>query len=284
MTGPTHAVIAVSCGMMVGCSTPSLVLLTIGAVLPDLDHPRSVIGRVFFPFSIPLHRRFGHRGPVHSFWFWWLLAMLGTFWHPFFLIGTGGLLHVFTDCYTVSGVRAMAPWSNKVFVMFQRSWRLKSGSNAEFALLAVFGAIAWLGFQVGEMGGTSAMLGYLTSSPKIMEDEFRRRGLEKCYVEGQLRWNNGKIEKGRWLIIGSEGSGLALQGDNRLIHLPQHGYFMRAKLTPTGEYWEQIQLHGWSMTKSNCYFLDKGRWHVANSGDAVFGQIIGNDISLGEIK
>ena len=280
MTVATHIVFAVSCGMMAGCSNLSLALLASGAVLPDLDHPRSVIGRVFFPFSIPLHRRFGHRGPVHSFWFWWLLAMLGTFWHPFLLIGTGGLLHVFIDCYTVSGVRAMAPWSNKVFVMFQRSWRLKAGSNAEFALLAVFGAVAWLGFQVGEMGGTSAMLGYLTGSPKIMEEEFRQRGLEKCYVEGKLRWSSGKIEEGRWLIIGSEGSGLALQGDDRLIHLPQQGYFLRARLKPTGEHWEQVRLHGWGKAEQSCYFTDKGKWHSANSGEVVWGQVIGSNLSI----
>jgi membrane-bound metal-dependent hydrolase YbcI (DUF457 family) len=280
MTGPTHIVMAIGCGMMAGCSVPSLALLASGAVLPDLDHPRSVIGRVFFPFSIPLHRRFGHRGPVHSFWFWGMLAALGHWWNPLLLIGVGGLLHVVADCYTVSGVRAMAPWSNKVFVLFQRSWRLKAGSNAEFALLALFGGIAWLGFQVGEMGGVSAMLGHLTGSPKIMEEEFRRRGLEKCYVEGQLRWSSGKIEEGRWLIVGSEGSGLALQGDDRIIHLPQQGYFMRARLRPTGEHWEQVRLHGWGKTEHSCYFMDKARWHFAAPGDAVWGYILGNSISI----
>lgn len=47
-----------------------------------------------------------------------------------------------------------------------------------------------------------------------MLEEYRNKGLTKCRVKGKLRWANGKIEQGEWLIIGSEGTnGLALQGN-----------------------------------------------------------------------
>lgn len=198
-----------------------------------------------------------------------------------FFIGVGALLHVVADCATVSGVRAMSPWTNKLFVFFKRSWRLKTGSGAEFSVLLIFGALAWAGSQVGSMGGLSAMLGYLTGSPQIMLEEYKLKGLQKCFVEGTLRWNNGKIEKGRWLIIGTEGeSGLALQaeGSDRIIHLPGHGRFIRARLQPTEERWEAVKLKGWGVTEQPCYFMDNGKWYAARAGDTVWGQLLGEGI------
>lgn len=90
------------------------------------------------------------------------------------------------------------------------------------------------------------MLGHLTGSPRIMLEKYRLKGLQKCFVEGKLRWNNGKIEEGRWLIIGTEGSGLALQEDKegKVIRVPDQGYFIRARLKPTEERWEAVKLKG----------------------------------------
>ncbi len=281
MTGATHIAIAVSCGIMAGFSQIGIALVAGGSLLPDLDHPRSTIGRIFFPLSIPLSAWLGHRGPFHSFWLWGLVAAAGLIWKPFFFIGLGALLHVVADCATVSGVRAMSPWTNKLFVFFKRSWRLKTGSGAEFSVLLVFGALAWAGGQVGSMGGISAMLGHLTGSPQIMLEEYKLKGLQKCFVEGKLRWNNGKIEQGRWLIIGSEGkSGLALQreGEGKIIHLPKQGYFIRARLKPTEERWEAVKLKGWGETEGPCYFMDNGKWYAAQAGDTVWGQIVGEGI------
>lgn len=112
------------------------------------------------------------------------------------------------------------------------------------------------------------------------------KGLQKCFVEGTLRWNNGKIEQGRWLIIGSEGkSGLALQaeGGNKLIHLPGQGRFIRARLKPTEERWEAVKLKGWGVTENPCYFMDNGKWYAAQAGDTVWGQLLGDKITISYI-
>lgn len=282
MTGATHIAIAVSCGIMVGFPRTGILLMAGGSLLPDLDHPRSTIGRILFPISLPLSEWLGHRGPFHSFWLWGLVVAAGLIWQSFFFIGLGGLLHVFADCATVSGVRAMSPWSNKLFVFFKRSWRMKTGSGAELSVLLIFGALAWAGSQVDSMGGLSAMLGHLTGSPKIMLEEYRLKGLQKSFVEGKLRWNNGKIEQGRWLIIGSEGNGLALQREQggKIIRVPDQGYFIRARLKPTEERWEAVKLKGFGVTERPCYFMDNGKWYAARAGDTVWGQLIGNNITI----
>jgi inner membrane protein len=46
----------------------------LGATLPDIDHPRSPIGRLFLPLSRYLNSRHGHRTLTHS------LLGLGVFW------------------------------------------------------------------------------------------------------------------------------------------------------------------------------------------------------------
>jgi len=281
MTGVTHIAIACSMGIAAGCGKPDLLLLAGGALLPDIDHSRSIIGRIFFPISIPLHKYFGHRGPIHSFWLWSIPCIIGIWWPPALMIGAGAQMHIFADCATLSGVRAFAPWSTKLFVCFRRDWRIRSGGPAELIVLMFFGSIAWAGGYMGAMGGIGAVLGHLTGAPKIMVEEYRAKGLQECFVEGKLRWNNGSIEEGRWLIIGSEGKGLAIQGDNKLFHIPGDAYFQKARLKPTPDRrWELIRLRGWARTETDCYFLDGHKWHFAPAGEVVWGSILGHNLTL----
>ncbi|MBV9748546.1 MAG: metal-dependent hydrolase, partial [Acetobacteraceae bacterium] len=51
----------------------ALALAAGGGLLPDLDHPRSWVGRRLRVLSRPLAAAFGHRGATHS-----LLAVLGA--------------------------------------------------------------------------------------------------------------------------------------------------------------------------------------------------------------
>ncbi len=69
-----------------------------------------------------------------------------------------------------------------------------------------------------------------------MIEEYQSRGLQKCHVKGKFRWASGALEEGTWLIIGTEGeSGLALQGKDKIIHIPKDGEFLKARLKPDPE-------------------------------------------------
>jgi len=280
MTGATHVAIAVSCGIAAGVPTPYLALLAGGALFPDMDTSRSTIGRIFFPISMPLSKWLGHRGPFHSFWLWGLVSILGMIWNPLRFVGIGAILHVLADCYTVSGVRAMAPWSSRLFVIFRRSWRIKTGSNSELFILLIAGTLAWAGHSVGQMGGISAMIGHIIGSPKIMKEEYLQKGLTKCYVKGKFRWLNGKTEKVHWLIIGMEGAGMAFQGKDRIIRTPKEGKFLRAHLEQTEDTWESARLLGLYRSESDCYFLADNLWHKASKGDIIFSYVIGDDLII----
>ncbi|MGP1944795.1 MAG: metal-dependent hydrolase [Arsenophonus sp. ET-KM2-MAG3] len=47
-----------------------------GALLPDIDHPQSCLGRLFRFISIPVCRLCGHRGFTHSLFAWLLITLL----------------------------------------------------------------------------------------------------------------------------------------------------------------------------------------------------------------
>ncbi|MCL6560263.1 MAG: metal-dependent hydrolase [Firmicutes bacterium] len=86
------------------------------AVLPDVDHPGSMAGRIFRPLSVYLEERWGHRdSPTHTAVFVLLAALPAA--AAWVLVGfppapglaalLGGASHLVMDSFTRSGVR---PW------------------------------------------------------------------------------------------------------------------------------------------------------------------------------
>lgn len=256
-------------------------LLIGGSLLPDLDHRQSFLGRIFFFLSWPLHKYFGHRGVIHGLPLWGLVALLGFFYRPLGLIGAGALSHIILDCVNVSGVKLFAPFSERIAVIFKRDWRVSTGSKNELIIMICLIVLTYGGTRLSAVGGITAMVGHLTGSPKIMLEEYQRKGLTKCTVKGKLRWKNGRIEQGEWLIIGTEGTtGLALQGEGRIIHLPADGHFLSARLQQGESQWEAVTVRGWTRTENSVYFLAGKRWKQAVAGDVVWGQILGEKIRL----
>jgi len=278
MTGPTHVAIAISCGMLAGAQGLSIALLAAGALLPDLDTHKSIIGRIFLPISIPLGRWLGHRGAFHAFWLWGLVMLAGIIYRPMAMIGAGALLHVASDCWTVSGVRAMTPFSSKLFILFQRSWRFKTGGNAELGILLIAGTLAWTGYKIGTLGGLSATLGYFLKAPKIMAEEYRRKGLEMCSIEGKFRYSSGRTIEGEWLIIGMVRGKVSFLIDEKIITDGNQGELLRARLICSEKQWESVKLNGWGVSRKEAFFLSDNKWFRAKPGDYVFGQVIGEEI------
>jgi inner membrane protein len=280
MTGPTHVATAVSVAMMCGASGLQVAFIAAGALVPDLDHPMSIIGRIFLPVSIPLNRWLGHRGAFHAFWLWLGLAALGVFYQPLFWIGIGAVLHVIADCYTVSGVRGMTPFSSKLFIFFKRDWRIKTGSRGEIVILLIAGAISWTAHSVGTMGGLSSTIAYLTQAPKIMVEEYTKQGLKVCEVKGKFRYLSGEIIEGQWLIIGIRGSGIAFLVNDKILDTTTHGKFLKARLVKTDRKWNAVRVQGFNRTERTAYYLQSKKWLRAPPGGLVCGSVIGENLSL----
>ena len=283
MTAPTHIAFALALGQLAGINPLDLKLLAAGALLPDIDHPQSTIGRLCFFLSIPLNKWYGHRKIVHGFFLWGVLSVVGSvFWKPALFLGLGALSHCFLDCWNVSGVQALEPFSEKVCVLFNRSWRIVTGSRKELAVLLVFGTLAWAGGYIGTCGGIRAVVGEILGSYQIAHERYLREGTKICHIKGKLRTFEGNILEGKWLIIGKEGSrGLALVVEDKILHIPKGGHFLRAKLRVTkDEKWETMKLKGLAETLKPVFVLKKGKWKKAEAGTFVTGVIIGRKIEL----
>jgi inner membrane protein len=284
MIAVTHGAFATAIGALCGVSKLSVGLMVVGSLLPDLDHPQSTVGRILFFISIPLNKKLGHRRAFHGYSLWGLVALVGLVWNPLLWIGLGALSHVYLDSYNVMGVQSLMPFSEKVLVLFDRKYRIVSGSRKELVFLVIFIVLAWGGGYIGSIGGIRSVLASAMGSYQMAYDQYLKEGTHICYMDGELRHGNGQIEEGRWLVIGKEGDqdGIAIwnEKDRRIIHTPNEAEFLSVKLKATEEEWETLKASGWVRIKSLSYFYDGKKWKYAEPGDTVFGYILTKDLVI----
>ncbi|MFQ6010519.1 MAG: metal-dependent hydrolase [Candidatus Aenigmatarchaeota archaeon] len=120
---------------MLGFSGVELLLGLLLSVLPDIDTPRSHIGRIF-PFSGWIEENIGHRSITHSLLFV-VVAALGGGLGPL----VGALSHILLDMLTPNGVQLLWP-ENMNFIILGGT--IPTGSNKErvvFALMLLAGIV-----------------------------------------------------------------------------------------------------------------------------------------------
>lgn len=162
MTAQGHLLFSVTCVLLAHKVelTPALAdaslwhivpMALASALLPDLDHPQSLLGRQLPWISGPLSRLFGHRGFTHS-----LLAVGMGVWGlaqveaPWLLSGAvkdalivGYLSHLLGDWLTPMGIPLLWPWRRRFRLP---GLPLKSGGGYEraFCLLTLALAGYWV--------------------------------------------------------------------------------------------------------------------------------------------
>ena len=161
MTAQGHLLFSVTCTLLAHKLqlTPALADASLwqtipaalaSALLPDLDHPRSLLGRQLPWISGPLSRLFGHRGFTHS-----LLAVgLGIWGLAQFQVSgplsgvmkdaliVGYLSHLLGDWLTPAGIPLFWPLKQRYRLP---GWPLKSGGAIEtgFCTLTLLAAGYW---------------------------------------------------------------------------------------------------------------------------------------------
>lgn len=285
MTAPTHIIISLAAASIANADYFSGAACALGALSPDIDAPQSSIGRVFFFLSHPINRRFGHRGVLHGAMLWGSLLVIGLLAHAprvqWFALGA--ISHILADCYNVSGVRLAAPFSEKIFVLFKRDWRIKTGSVGEIILFAVVAAMLPAARYSHAIGGPRRLINMLARSPVITAEEFQRAGNLRCYAEGEWRWNDGRIERVDWLVVGTEANWLVLYDGRRLVK-KKHGEFLRSTLRQTTESWSLLKVNSIITVKTAALFFDGKLWHLAKPGEKALGIIKPLDSVLLEIE
>lgn len=164
MTGSTHAAAGAFLGALTGAALGSpeagAVAGGLAALLPDLDHPGSAIGRRVPVIPALLEAVAGHRTITHTVWFCFAVAagfgFLGNWLTGFgltahmpkgFLLALpaliGSLSHLALDACTRSGVEPLAPllpWHPRGPVV-TGSWLVELPLTLAFAALAAGAAM-----------------------------------------------------------------------------------------------------------------------------------------------
>lgn len=291
MTAPTHIAFSLLCGSIGSADYLASAVCAVGALLPDIDHPRSSIGRVFFFVSHPLNRRFGHRGLIHSFFVWTPLLIAGIAARSPILqwLAIGALSHVLIDCYNTSGVRALTPFSDKSIVLFKRDWRVSAGSLGEIYVFILIALLLPASHFTHSIGGWRKLTNLLIQSHRITIEEYTRAGTKQCYVKGQFRWIDGRTQDVQWLIVGIEGGGAANESliyfdGEKLIREDKAGTFLKSKLIQTDTDWISVKITGVGTVAANSFFFDGKRWYHAPANTKVMGIVRSVDNAMPEIR
>jgi inner membrane protein len=124
--------------LVLGTADPMVLSLSaVCSQLPDVDTTKSFSGRILFPLSSYLEKRFAHRSITHSFLalsFFAVLIFPVTFFGYQYYLGmiSGYFWGFFGDVFTKSGVALFYPSKVRAICPANPRLRLSTGSSAEW--------------------------------------------------------------------------------------------------------------------------------------------------------
>ncbi len=163
MTATTHYAFSYVLCAAAGLEPQTGLIASLFSLLPDIDHPESMLGRLFPPLSKYIQRKYGHRTVTHSIF---AIMVMSVIFLPFLILAHSGgagvfsssmgslyfaaLLafssHIFIDLFNKSGVRLFAPFSRKEYISFRTSTlRILVSSWQEYVFLFI---LVFLAFTV----------------------------------------------------------------------------------------------------------------------------------------
>jgi inner membrane protein len=208
MTAPTHIIASISTISFFSLLVPAyrlslsqIILASVCSLLPDIDNPRSFIGRMFFYLSGPLDRRFGHRTLTHSLAMTFLLTFTAllclfiysrslTAYLPYvFTIFLAYFSHIFFDGMTKQGVLIYYP--SRLWGVFplKTSWRIRTGSRIEILFFAVFLVTSLIFLPLGQAGISRAFNKLFQGGSldiRLKEFEYEKTNAALGYTEPQI--------------------------------------------------------------------------------------------------
>jgi inner membrane protein len=210
MMSRTHIVLAVAAtSLVLGTADP--IVLSLGAVcsqLPDVDTTKSYSGRMLFPLSSYLEKRFTHRSITHSFLALAIFAVLVfpvTFFGYQYYLGmvSGYFWGFFGDVFTKSGVALFYPSKVRAICPANPRLRLATGSSAEWFVLFILVIFAIFSIQINSAGGIvrnfNQALGLPSGAIETVNQDASRY-LLTAHIKGRNAITQEPIEKAYEII------------------------------------------------------------------------------------
>ncbi len=111
--------------------------ISFGSLLPDIDEPKSFIGRRSFGIANYVKNRYGHRGVTHSLFAWMLVSLIFLIYPSPLTVGIalGYFFHLMGDFFSVRSIPVFAPFNTDDA---KPPFTYKTGSLTEDILLYIF--------------------------------------------------------------------------------------------------------------------------------------------------
>jgi inner membrane protein len=225
----THLLIgSLATGLFLQTPQPELLLVSaIASLLPDIDISTSPIGRILFPISQFLEKRFAHRSATHSIVASALLGIISygaaiafkvdlSFIHA---LNIGYFAGWFADCFTKSGVQMFYPLPQRCVCPGNRELRLSTGSTQEYFLVGILIIIAFWTFQINSDGGVMTAFNKVIAAPSGVTELYNKEGGNHAIyanIEGVYASDRTPV-KDKFLIVGASGNDFIVEKDGQLF-------------------------------------------------------------------
>lgn len=204
MMNLTHTALSVTVtSISLGTADPFVLgTAAIASQLPDVDTSKSVVGRLLFPISHFLEKRYPHRSITHSFVATGAIALLAipmAFWEQksWYALVLGYFCGWFGDVFTRSGVTAFYPSKARLVIPGNPRLRLSTGSGAEYFILILLVAIAITSINISSSGGIlkafNQMLAMPSGAVEVTNEEINNY-LIVAHIKGRNALTQERIE------------------------------------------------------------------------------------------
>jgi len=204
MLAPTHSVFGVFLTLIIlavfgvqwGLHWTIILFAIFGAIIPDMDHPRSIIGKICSPISAPLERRYGHRTVTHSLIGWIISTLIFAViilcaafvfglltksvdslsnpliarWIAAFSISY--FSHLVLDMFNKRGSQMFWPDPGRDVIPRNPKFRPEAGSKIEVLIFFILLALMFLALPISKYGIASS-LRWLLATPGSAIEEFK---------------------------------------------------------------------------------------------------------------
>jgi inner membrane protein len=245
VTAPTHIVFGIFfyfivIAMIQGTMTfLGVGFVVLGTLLPDIDTPKSFLGRILFFISHFIESKFGHRTITHSFLFvifLWIVTYSLNHWLHFDIIMPlliGVISHIFLDSSNKQGPCLLYPASIKCVFPGNKQYRIEVNSQSEWVFFFIMCFLVLLTYPIAQRGLTKT-LHYLMADIQSAVVDYQEYSLTHevfAKVEGADNLTNKKIQ-GTFEVIGSQGKNVLILKYNEFGRLKTIGEYEDNNLRP----------------------------------------------------
>lgn len=213
-----------------------MVIVFFGSLLPDIDHSKSLIGKLFLPISRWLHRHHGHRTITHSLLFLAIVIFASRFTQSLFfpsvplslLLSLSVISHLIFDMMTVQGVPLLYPFKkNPCVIPANPSFRLRTNSITQETSVFCFFIVASVFLQPLIVNGFWSSYNQTFSSYKHLVSQYEKMDFEntvlyckfKTKEMNQWRYHEGVVvDASPTYLMLYDSSALSLMTGSFVVH------------------------------------------------------------------